>query len=324
MPQSPEISVCVPLFNEEAVVVELCRRVREALSPTGMDWELVLVDDGSRDRTWELIRAECAKEIKGSGPFISRIRGVRLSRNFGLQPAASCALRSARGRAVVLMDGDLQDPPEMIPEMVARWKAGAEVVYTVKTGRDEPALRRFCFAAFHALFRRLAGEMMVPGAGLFSLMDRRALDALLSFGERHRYLPGLRFWVGFRQEALPFSRPARAAGQPKQSLRRLIALAFDGLLSFSKLPLRLATVLGLVVSFLSFVAALVFVGVKIYAVTHDLPKLSIPGWASFMTAISFFGGMQLLFLGIIGEYIGRIYDEVKGRPVYLVAEETGC
>jgi dolichol-phosphate mannosyltransferase len=162
--------------------------------------------------------------------------------------------------------------------------------------------------------------MMVPGAGLFSLMDRRAAAAVLTFGERHRYLPGLRFWVGFRQEALHFARPARAAGAPKQTLRRLFSLALDGLLSFSKLPLRLATVLGLVTSGLAFAAMLVFVGIKVYSMLRA-PQLSIPGWASYMTAISFFGGVQLLFLGIIGEYVGRIYDEVKGRPVYLVAEE---
>ena len=314
MPDVPEISVAVPLFDEQAVVGELCRRVREALDGAKLDWELVLVDDGSRDRTWELVRAEAARD--------PRVRGLRLSRNFGLQPAATCALRSARGRAVVLMDGDLQDPPEMIPEMVARWRAGAEVVYTVKTDRDEPFWRKLCFGVFHCLFRSLAGEMMVPGAGLFSLLDRKAVDAVVSFGERHRYLPGLRFWTGFRQEEMRFARPARAGGAPKQNFRRLAALALDGLLSFSKLPLRLATVLGLAISGLSFLGMLAVIAVKLYSLWRA-PALAVPGWASYMTAIAFFGGVQLLFLGVIGEYVGRIYDEVKGRPVYLVAEECG-
>ncbi len=304
----PEISVCVPLFDEEAVAPELVRRVREAAEGAKLDWELVLVDDGSGDRTWEIV-----SEASGKDP---RVRGVRLSRNFGLQAAATCALRSARGRAVVLMDGDLQDPPEMIPEMVERWRDGAEVVYTVKTERGERPLRKLCFSLFHRLFRRLAGPEMVPGAGLFSLMDRRALAAMLGFTERHRYLPGLRFWIGFRQEEIEFRRPARAAASPKQTFRRLVRLALDGILSFSKLPLRLAAVLGLAVAVLAFAGMLAVVGIKL------LSDLAIPGWASFMTAITFFGGVQLLFLGVIGEYVGRIYDEVKGRPIYLVAEET--
>jgi dolichol-phosphate mannosyltransferase len=311
---APELSVCIPLYNEEAVAPELIRRVREAVGGAGPDWELVLVDDGSDDRTWEIVREQSGKD--------PRVRGVRLSRNFGLQAAVTCALRSARGRAVVLMDGDLQDPPEMIPEMVERWREGAEVVYTVKTERDERPLRKLCFSLFHRLFRWLAGPEMVPGAGLFSLMNRRALDALLSFSERHRYMPGLRFWIGFRQESVEFRRPARAAGSPKQTFRRLVRLALDGILSFSKLPLRLAAVLGLAVAGVAFGVMLFGLVMKVLSWISGEQSLAIPGWASTLTAVTFLGGVQLLFMGVIGEYLGRIYDEVKGRPIYLVAEET--
>ncbi len=305
----PEISVCAPIFCEEGTLRELYRRTRAALEGKVASWELIFVDDGSTDRTWKIIGELAAED--------ARVRGVRLSRNFGLSAAASAALASARGRAVGLMDGDLQDPPEVIPELVARWRAGAEVVYTVKSRRGEGPLRRLCFWMFHRIFSRVSRVGARAGSGLFSLLDRKAADALLGLPESHRYLPGLRFWVGFRQEEVSYARPDRPVGQPRQSFRRLLSLAADGILSFSVLPLRLAVWLGLVVSILSFLGIAAIVSIKLFT------ALAIEGWSSYMVTITFFGGVQLLFLGVLGEYVGRIYDEVKRRPVWVVAEEIG-
>jgi glycosyltransferase involved in cell wall biosynthesis len=300
------LSVVVPLYNEQEIVDELCRRILEAVRAIGCPFELVLVDDGSRDRT----RAKLV-ELSTTVP---ELKIVCLSRNFGLQGAVAAGLAQATGSAIVLMDGDLQDPPELIARMVERWRQGAEVVFTVKRSRKERGLRALAFPTFHALFRRLGPRDMPLNAGNFSLMDRRALDAINALGEHNRYLPGLRTWVGFRQEEVTFDRQERAAGDPRMTFGRLVRLALDGIFGFSYLPLRVATVLGLA-------ACLLGLGLVVWVlVERFITHTAILGWPSLMVTICFLGGVQLVSIGILGEYLGRIYDEVRGRPNFLVSE----
>lgn len=303
---APELSVVAPLYRERDSVRELGRRVASALQ--GESWELVLVDDGSDDGQWDAIRALAAED--------PRVRGVRLSRNFGLQAAATAALAEARGRAVVLMDGDLQDPPELIPALLARWREGFEVVLTVKESRPEPLHLRLAFRAFHLLFRALSEVRAELESGLFSLLDRRAVDALLALPERVRYLPGLRAWVGFRTTSLRFAREPRFAGR-SQGVRRLVAMAVDALIASSSVPLRLIVWLGLALVLLAVAGMSVIVWLRLFR-----PDITIVGWASTMTTTIFMGAVQLVFLGVLAEYLGRIYQEVKARPLYLVSERT--
>ena len=300
------LSVVVPLYNEQEIVGELCRRILQVLRGLGCPFELVLVDDGSRDKTRQRLMA--------LSPTVPELKIVCLSRNFGLQGAVAAGLSQATGNAVVLMDGDLQDPPELIAELLKRWREGAEVVFTVKRSRKERGLRRLAFATFHALFRRLGPQGMPLNAGNFSLMDRRALDAINALGEHNRYLPGLRTWVGFRQEELAFDRQERAAGDPRMTFGRLVRLALDGIFGFSYLPLRAATFLGLAACCLG-LGLVLWVLIERF-ITHT----AVLGWPSLMVAICFLGGVQLVSIGILGEYLGRIYDEVRGRPNFLVSE----
>jgi glycosyltransferase involved in cell wall biosynthesis len=300
------LSVVVPLYNEQAIVDELCRRILAAVRAIGCPFELVLVDDGSRDQT--------RTKLVELSQTVPELKVVCLSRNFGLQGAVAAGLAQATGSAIVLMDGDLQDPPELIARMLERWRHGAEVVFTVKRSRKERGLRALAFPVFHALFRKLGPRDMPLNAGNFSLMDRRALDAINGLAEHNRYLPGLRTWVGFRQEEVAFDRQERAAGDPRMTFGRLVRLALDGIFGFSYLPLRVATVLGLAACLLG-LGLVVWVLVERF-VTHT----AILGWPSLMVAICFLGGVQLVSIGILGEYLGRIYDEVRGRPNFLVSE----
>ena len=303
------LSVVVPLFNEEAIVAELCRRTLGVLRGLGCPFELVIVDDGSRDRTRERL-AEAARDSP-------ELRVVCLSRNFGLQGAVAAGLSQAEGEAVVLMDGDLQDPPELIAQLVERWRAGADIVYANKRSRAETGLRKLAFTTFHAIFRKLGPQDMPLNAGNFSLMDRRALAAITRLPEHNRYLPGLRTWVGFRQEQIAFDRQERAAGEPRMTFGRLGRLALDGIFGFSYLPLRAATVLGLC-------ACMLGLGLVLWVlVERFITHTAILGWPSLMVAICFLGGAQLVSIGILGEYLGRIYDEVRGRPNFLISEVIG-
>lgn len=299
------LSVVVPLFNEQAIVPLLCDRLLAVLANIGCPWELIAVDDGSRDQTRPLL-IERAK----ANPSL---RIVCLSRNFGLQSAVAAGLAHASGDVIVLMDGDLQDPPELIPRMLERWRAGAEVVFTTKKTRAETGLRRIAIDAFHKIYQRMADISLPLGAGNFSLIDGRALEVINKLPEHNRYLPGIRTWVGFKQEELPFDRDARAAGEPRMSVKKLIKLALDGIFGFSYLPLRVSTSLGLVACVLGLALILWVLTERI--VTHT----AIPGWASTVIAVCFLGGAQLVSLGILGEYIGRIYDEVRGRPSFVVS-----
>ena len=301
---APTLSIVIPIYNEAGLLEELWDRLRVALDPLGLHWEVIFIDDGSRDETWSVLERLARAD--------SRIRALGLSRNFGHQIAISAGLEWARGDAVVIMDGDLQDPPELIPEFVRRWQEGYEVVYAVRARREASALKRLAYRAFYRLLARMA-EVDIPlDAGDFGLMDRRVVEVLRRMPERNRFVRGLRSWAGFRQIGLPYARPARARGRSKYSWRRLFRLALDGLVAFSTVPLRLATWMGF------FVSGVSFVGIVLYLYRYfTTPR--VPGFTSLIIALLFLGGIQLITIGIIGEYIGRIYDEVKQRPLYVVA-----
>jgi polyisoprenyl-phosphate glycosyltransferase len=298
------LSVVAPMYNEEATAAAFCERVFAALE--GVPLELILVDDGSSDGT-----AKIVDDLAASDP---RVRVVRLSRNFGHQTAITAGLDHARGDAVVMIDADLQDPPEVINDLLAKWSEGADVVYAVRQRRDgETRFKLATASLFYRLMSRVSSIQLEPDAGDFRLMGRQALDGLLSMRERSRYLRGMTVWVGFTQAAVPYQRDARYAGETKYTLRRMLAFSLDAISSFSHLPLQAATVLGFLFSFIAFLAIPVVIGLK-------LADSYLPGFSTITIVILLLGGMNLIAVGIIGEYVGRIYDEVKRRPLYLVRE----
>ena len=307
---APEISVVVPCFNEEGVIAETHRRLRATLAEIGLPFELIYVDDGSRDQTLAL--------LAGIQQSDARVRVVALSRNFGHQLAITAGLNHSLGRAVVLIDADLQDPPEVIHEMIARWREGYEVVYGTRLRRaGETAFKTKTAAWFYRLINRVS-EIPIPlDTGDFRLLDRKAVDALSSMPERDRFVRGLVSWVGFRQIAVPYDRAARHAGVSKYSLLRMMSFAVDGILSFSIVPLRLATFLGLAATVASLTGAAA-------AISFILATTFRPGpWLAVLLTGLFMGGVQLICLGILGEYLGRIYGESKHRPLYVVRETMG-
>jgi polyisoprenyl-phosphate glycosyltransferase len=296
------VSVVAPVYNEAGLVEEFHRRVTEAMA--GLPFELVLVDDGSRDGTGLIL-----DRIADGDP---RVRVVTLSRNFGHQTALTAGLDHAEGDAVVMLDADLQDPPELIGTMLAHWRAGCDVVYAVREARAGESRFKLATARwFYSLFDALAQIEIGNNAGDFRLLDRRALDALLSMRERHRFLRGMTVWVGFTQAAVPYARDARHSGETKYTLSRMLRFSADAILSFSDRPLQLATLLGFLISTLAFVAIPVVVVLRLLG--HYLP-----GFGAITIVVLLLGGIQLIAIGIIGEYVGRIYDEVKGRPLYVV------
>lgn len=303
-------SVVVPIYNEEDTLPELYRRLLFVMSGLGENYEIIFVNDGSRDRSLEILKS-CAAQNHS-------VKIVDLSRNFGLQPAYSAGIDYASGDTVIPMDGDLQDPPEMIPKMIEKLKEGYDVVYTVKTKRQENFLKRFAFSAFYRILRKTATVDMPLDAGSFSIMNRKVVDIFKSLPERNRLVSGIRAWVGFRQTGISYERDARYSGPPRQTLFRLVKMATDGLFSFSSIPIQAATVLGLIASGISLLIIIVVVILKLF--TNMIPVL---GWASLIVTMVFFGGVQLVFIGILGEYICRIFDEVKGRPIYLVKDKIG-
>jgi len=304
-----ELSVVVPVFNEEENIPELYRRLRAVLPQVVQEWEILFVDDGSRDRSWELIRALAAQD--------PRVRGLRFSRNFGHQMAFAAGLDHARGQAVVIMDADLQDPPELIPELVAKHREGYEVVYAVRVARHgETAFKKLTAKLFYRLLARITAVQIPLDTGDFRLMGPRAVEAFRRLPERHRFTRGLVAWLGFPQTGVPYERAPRHAGTTKYPLRKMLRFALDAITSFSHVPLQLATWLGFAVSAFAFFYILVVLALK-------LAGISWPGYTSLMAAILFLGGVQLLMVGLLGEYVGRIYDEVKHRPLYLVAEKVG-
>jgi polyisoprenyl-phosphate glycosyltransferase len=298
------LSVVTPMHDEEGNVGPLYERLSAALA--GVEWELVVTDDGSRDGTGRLLAELAARD--------ERVKVITLSRNFGHQPAITAGLEHARGDVVVMIDADLQDPPELIPDMVARWRDGADVVYAVRQSREGETRMKLATAhVFYRLMARLAQIELPVDAGDFRLMDRRALEALLSMPERSRFLRGMTVWIGFTQTAVPYQREARTAGETKFSPRRMLRFSFDAISSFSYFPLQLATVLGFLISFLAFLAIPLTVVARIKGIF-------VPGISSTLVVVLLLGGIQLITLGVVGEYVGRIYDEVKRRPLYVVRD----
>jgi dolichol-phosphate mannosyltransferase len=296
------LSVVAPVYNEEALIDEFYARVCSALDE--LEFELVLVDDGSRDGT-----PAALQRLAGEDP---RVRVVFLSRNFGHQTALTAGLDHARGDAVVMLDADLQDPPELIPKMLDNWRAGCDVVYAVREHREGESRFKLATARwFYSLFDRLAQVELQHNSGDFRLLDRRALDALLSMRERNRFLRGMTVWVGYTQAAVPYRRDPRYAGETKYTFTKMLRFSLDAISSFSDRPLQLATLLGFLISTLAFIAIPVVVVLR-------LSGSYLPGFSAITITVLLLGGIQLITIGIIGEYVGRIYDEVKGRPLYLV------
>ncbi len=299
------LSVCAPVFDEEELVEVFYERTTAALG--GLDYELIIVDDGCADRTPEIL-----DRLAESDP---RLRVVHLSRNFGHQAALTAGLEHARGDAVAMLDADLQDPPELLVEMLELWEQGSDVVYAVRQEREgETAFKLATARWFYKLFDKLAQVELEPNSGDFRLLDRRALDALLSMGERSRFLRGMTVWVGFTQTAISYKRDARYAGETKYPVRKMLRFSLDAIASFSHLPLQLATYLGFLFSGIAFLAIPVVVVLRIWG-------SYLPGFGSITIAILMLGGIQLIAIGVIGEYVGRVYDEVKRRPLYIVREQ---
>lgn len=303
------LSVVVPIFNEEPVIPELYRRLTGALTELGLPYEMVFVDDGSADRSGELL-----EQLAMSDP---NVRLLQLSRNFGLYVAVTAGLNEATGTLVALIDGDLQDPPEALPQLLAKIDEGYDVVYVIRIKRKESLVKRGVVHLFYRVLNRIASTPLPVDSGLFCVMTRQVVDALKQLPERVRYVSGLRAWVGFRQCGVPLERASRRAGAPRQTLGKLSRMALDGMLSFSYVPLRLATFAGLA-------TALVAIAGMIWAVAlHFFSDHPPQGWASTVFFVLLIGGVQLLALGVIGEYIGRVYDEVKQRPLYVVRRRVG-
>ena len=306
-----EISLVIPVFNEEEVLPALEERLKSTLARLGTSTEVLLVNDGSRDATERLLADLATRD--------TRFRAIHFSRNFGHQAAITAGVQVARGRAVIVMDADLQDPPELLEQMLAKWREGYHVVYAKRESRrNEGALKRGLAYAFYRVLQRLSDVRIPEDTGDFCLMDRVIVDHLNAMPERNRYMRGLRAWLGFRQTAVTFVRPPRAAGEPKYTFRKSLSLGINAILGFSKVPLRLGTYLGFVVSGLSFLLAIVFVVMRLIGV-----QVMVRGWASTIVLVLFLGGVQLLTLGIIGEYLSRIYDEVKQRPLFVIRRADG-
>jgi len=299
-----EMSIVIPLYNEEEVFAELTRRLKAVLDGLPFRAEVVLIDDGSCDSTSHLIADACGKD--------ARFRGVVLSRNFGHQAAVTAGMRHAAGRTVAVLDGDLQDPPEVLEDFHRRLNEGFDVVYAVRQGRKENFLKRLAYYAFYRVLRRLATISIPLDSGDFCIMSQRVVRIINSLPERHRFVRGMRSWVGFRQVGCPYDRAGRAGGHSKYSLARLAALALDGIFTFSEKPLRWSSYAGAVVAALAFLWALRTIAWRL------LTNESLPGFATMATGMFFLGGVQLLSIGILGEYVGRIHNEVKARPPYVV------
>jgi glycosyltransferase involved in cell wall biosynthesis len=304
---APQLSVVIPVFDEEAVITRFHTRLATVMDSLGLSWEAVYVDDGSRDRSRAVLEA-----LRLIQPEVAV---VSLSRNFGKEAALTAGLDHARASAaLIVIDVDLQDPPEVIPELVAGWREGFDMVYAQRRSRaGETWLKKTTAHAFYRLMGRLGGPVQLPpDVGDFRLMSRRAVDALMQLRERHRFMKGLFAWVGFPAKAVPYDRAPRAAGTTKWNYGKLFNLSMEGITSFTTLPLRMATWFGLATS----VAALLYGGeVAVKALLYGNP---VPGYPSLMTVVLFLGGVQLMTLGVIGEYLGRIFNETKGRPLYVV------
>lgn len=309
MNATPDISVIAPVFNEVESLPEFYRRVKTVLDGLNLSWELLLVDDGSTDGSTELIR-QLAKEDW-------RVRALIFARNFGHQLAVTAGLDHCRGRAAIIIDSDLQDPPEVMADLIAKWQEGYEVVYAVRAEREgESWFKLFTASLFYRLIYRITDVKIPLDTGDFRLLDRQVVEVLKTMRERHRFLRGMSVWVGFRQTGVQYRRAARFAGQTKYPLRKMLKFAFDAITSFSYLPLQIATYLGFAAASLSILA------IPIVIILRQSGMQAFLGQATTLIAVLFLGGVQLISLGILGEYIGRLYDEAKGRPLYILREES--
>ena len=304
------ISIVTPIYNEEEIIGELHRQIVATMEPLGRRWEVIYVNDGSRDRSLPML-LELTKSDE-------HVVVVDLSRNWGHQPALSAGLSVSSGQAVILMDGDLQDPPAVIPRMIEAWDAGAKVVVAERSSRAETGWRKVVFPLFYKVLGMLSDYPIPLNAGIFGLLDRQAADAIINLQEGNRYLPGLRAWVGFPTAFVYYERADRAAGKPKQTLLKLFKYAMDAIFSFSYKPLRLSLVLGFLTAAFAMVYAILLIFLRARRVGIFGPY--VEGYTSTILAILFLGGVQLICVGLLGEYIGRIYDEVKRRPLFFIRE----
>jgi dolichol-phosphate mannosyltransferase len=303
----PTFTIIAPVFNEHESLPVLYERVKGVMDTTGEPWELILIDDGSRDGSTDMIRAMAKQD--------ERVRPVIFARNFGHQIAVTAGLDYSRGQAVVIIDADLQDPPETILEMIQKWREGNEVVYAVRAEREgETWFKTFTASMFYRIIFRITDVKIPMDTGDFRLMDRKVVNVMNSMREKHRFLRGMSSWVGFRQVGLPYRRAARFAGSTKYPFKKMLKLAINAITGFSYFPLQLATYLGFIAAMLAIVA------IPVVVIMRLAGNEAFFGQASTLIAVLFLGGAQLICLGILGEYIGRIYDEVKGRPLYIVAE----
>jgi len=306
----PAYSIVVPIFNEEETIPEMYRRMAAVLDGLDGPSELILVNDGSRDNSLNLMRDLAVRD--------SRVKVISFSRNFGHQMAITAGIDHAAGDAVVVIDADLQDPPEVIPDLINAWKGGAELVYAVRAERKgETFFKKLTASLFYRLISSMTDLKIPLDSGDFRLMDRKVVDALKQVREHHRFMRGLSVWVGFKQAGVPYVRQERYAGTTKYPLKKMIRFATDGITSFSYVPLQLATTAGFVF------AGLALVAIPIVAVLRLAGSDFFFGQATTLISVLFLGGVQLIFLGILGEYLGRIYDEVKKRPLYLISEKIG-
>ncbi|GBE74786.1 glycosyltransferase family 2 protein [Microcystis aeruginosa LEGE 11464] len=307
----PKYSLIIPIYNEEETIPELYRRLSAVMDSLDDSVELILINDGSRDRSLNLMRELQERD--------ARVCYISFARNFGHQAAVTAGLNFARGQVIVVLDADLQDPPELIPKMIESWQAGYHVVYAQRTKRKKESwFKRLTAYVFYRLLRRLADVDIPADTGDFCLMDRQVVDLLNSMPERNRYIRGLRAWIGFRQTAVKFERDPRFAGEVKYTFKKSLALAINSLVSFSKIPLRISTYLGLFSALIALLMALLVLYWRL-----QQPDSPVTGLATILIAVFFLGSVQLISIGILGEYIGRIYEEVKGRPAYTIAEIAG-
>ena len=304
-----KLSVVLPVHDEAPVIPELVRRLTKVLEELEGEWEAVFVDDGSRDSSWDLLRAAADND--------GRIRAIRFSRNFGHQIALSAGLHTATGDAVITMDSDLQHPPELIPSLLARAGEGFDVVYAVRSSADSSTwFKRTSARVFYWLLNRISSLELPQAGGDFRFMSRRVVEALLAMPERHRFLRGMTRWVGYEQATIEYHRPPRAGGKSKYTLRKMLALSWDAVVSFSSLPLRVASLLGFMFSFFGLLYLAYVVAARVFT------DNTVAGWTSVVATVLVLGGVQLLCIGIIGQYLGRMYEEMKGRPLFLVADDT--
>ena len=303
------LSVVAPAYNEAEALPTFIARLTATREETGEEWEAVIVDDGSRDDTWAAIQRAATDE--------QRVRGIRLSRNFGHQLALSAGMSIAQGDPVITLDSDLQHPPEVIPALLGASRLGFDVVYAVRSSQDAAGFwKRFTARVFYKVLNRLSSLELPEGAADYRLMSRRVVDVLLEMPERHRFLRGLVRWAGYEQSFIEYHRSPREAGETKYTPRRMLLFAWDAVVSFSSFPLRVASVLGVCVSVLGWLYLIYVLAARVFT------DRTVPGWTSVTAAVLVLGGAQLVFLGILGQYVGRMYDDVKQRPLFLIADDT--